>query len=86
VNETNKKHVKSQYEKSFHPTIFSKGDLVLVYDQEKYMLGTGKFNPMWHGTYIMRHALQKEAYEISDFEGNFPSEPKNGLYLKRYYA
>jgi hypothetical protein len=49
-------------------------------------LGTGKFNPMWHGPYIMRHALQKGAYELSDYEGNVLSRAQNGIYLKRYYA
>jgi hypothetical protein len=52
MNETHKNHVKSQYDKSVHPRIFSEGDLVLVYDQDKDALGVGKFNLMWHGPYM----------------------------------
>jgi hypothetical protein len=46
VNETHKKHVKSQYEKYFYLSVFSEGDLVLVYDQDHDMLGVGKFEPL----------------------------------------
>jgi hypothetical protein len=52
-NEAHKKHVKAQYDKFVHPRVFSEGDLVLVYDQDKDALGAGKFNPMWHGPYIV---------------------------------
>jgi hypothetical protein len=57
MNEAHKKHVKSQYDKFVHPRIFSEGDLVLVYDQDKPTLGEGNFNLLWHGPYIVRHAL-----------------------------
>jgi hypothetical protein len=30
--------------------------------------------------------LEKGAYELEYYEGNMLDEPKNGLYLKRYYA
>jgi hypothetical protein len=62
------------------------GDLVLLYDQAKEQLGAGKFNPMWHGPYIVQRVLEKEAYELEYYEGNMLVEPRNGLYLKRYYA
>jgi hypothetical protein len=52
------------------PRVFSEGDLVLVYDQDKATLGEGKFNPLWHGPFIVRHALWKGAYELEYFEGN----------------
>jgi hypothetical protein len=32
VNETYKKRIKNQYDKSVHPLGFAKGDLVLIYD------------------------------------------------------
>ena len=35
------------------PHIFSEGDLVLVYDQDKDTLGAGKFEPLWYGPYII---------------------------------
>jgi hypothetical protein len=35
VNEAHKHKAKCQYDRSVHPRIFSEGDLVLVYDQEK---------------------------------------------------
>jgi hypothetical protein len=84
--EENKKHVKVQYDKSVYPRLYTKGDLVLLYDQAKEPLGSGKFKPMWHGPYIVRHVLEIGAYELEDYEGKKLAEPRNGLYLKRYYT
>jgi hypothetical protein len=53
ANEAHKKRVKSQYNKFVRLRVFSEGDLVLVYDQDKDALGVGKFNLMWHNPYIM---------------------------------
>jgi hypothetical protein len=39
ANEAHKKRVKSIYDNSMHPRIFYAGDLVLVYDQDKSVLG-----------------------------------------------
>ena len=52
--EVNKRHVKVQYDNSVHPRRFSEGDLVLFWDQAKEPLGVGKFNPMWHGPYMVK--------------------------------
>lgn len=41
---------------------------------------------MWHGPYIVKQVLNKGAYELVDFQGNALYEPRNGLYLKKYYA
>ena len=79
--EVNKCHVKVQYDKSVCPRRFSVGDLVLLWDQLKEPLGAGKFNPMWHGPYVV-----KRVYELVDYEGTALAEPRNGLYLKKYYA
>ena len=84
--QANKKRVKVQYDKSVCPQLYVEGDLVLLYDQAKEPLGAGKFNPMWHGPYIMWHVLEKGAYELEDSERNKLVEPRNGLYLKRYYT
>jgi hypothetical protein len=46
ANEAHKHKVKCQYDRSIHPRIFFEGDLVLVYDQDKDLLGAGKFKPM----------------------------------------
>jgi hypothetical protein len=62
------------------------GDLALLYDQAKEPLGEGKFNPTWHGPYIVRFVLEKGAYELEDYEGNMLKETRNGLYLKNYFA
>ena len=51
--EVNKHHVKVQYNKYFHPSIFSEGDLVLLWDQAKEPLGAREFNLMWHGPYVV---------------------------------
>ena len=84
--EVNKHHVKVQYDKSFYSRRFSEGDLVLLWDQPKEPLGVGKFNPMWRGPYIVKRALEKGAYELVDYERTALVEPRNGLYLKKYYA
>jgi hypothetical protein len=86
VNEAHKLKVKCQYDRSIHPQIFSEGDLVLVYDQDKDPLGAGKFKPMWFGPFIIKEVLKKGAYHLVDFGGNALAEPRNGLYLKKYYS
>jgi hypothetical protein len=86
VIESQKKSVKAQYDKQVKPHIFSEGDLVLLYEQDKDVLGAGKFEPMWHGPYIVRRVLEKGVYELVDYNGIPLSEPMNGLYLKKYYA
>jgi hypothetical protein len=50
------------------------------------MLGVGKFEAMWQGPYIVRRVLEKGDYELVDYDGIPLSEPRNGLYLKKYYA
>jgi hypothetical protein len=84
--EANKRRVKIQYDKSLCPHLYVEDDLVLLYDQAKEPLEARKFKPMWHGLYIMRRVLEKGAYELEYYEGNMLVEPKNGLYLKRYYT
>ena len=86
ANETHKNRVKNQYDKSVKPRIFSKGELVLLWDQDKEPLGAGKFRSMWLGPYVVSKCLKKGAYELTHFEGNRLPEPRNGLYLKKYYA
>ena len=58
----------------------------MVYDQANDKLWVGKFEPMWHGPYIVKRQLAKGAYELIDFDGVSLGKPKNGLYPKRYYA
>ena len=86
VIEAQKKCVKAQYDKHVKPRIFSEGDMVLLYEQDRDMLGAGKFEAMWRGPYIVRRVLEKGAYELVDCDGIPLSEPRNGLYLKKYYA
>ena len=84
--EVNKHHIKVQYDKSICPRRFSEGDLVLLWDQAKEPLGAEKFNLMCHGPYMVKRVLEKGAYELVDYEGMSLVEPRNGLYLKKYYA
>ena len=84
--EVNKHRVKVQYDKYVRPRRFSEGDLVLLWDQPKEPLGVGKFNPMWRVPYVVKHVLEKGAYELVDYEGTALAKPRNGLYLKKYYA
>ena len=78
--------MKAQYDRSVTPRNFLEGDLVLIYDQANNKLGARKFEPMWHGPYIVKRHLAKGAYELIDFDGVSLSKPRNGLYLKIYYA
>ena len=86
ANQAHKNRVKSQYDKSVKPRIFSEGELALLWDQDKEPLGAGKFRSMWLGPYIMSKVLKKGTYELIDFDGNKLAEARNGLYLKMYYA
>ena len=56
------------------------------YDQEDDVIGTRKFEPLWHGPYIVKRVLAKGAYELVDYNGIPLAQPRNGLYLKRYYV
>jgi hypothetical protein len=86
VIETHKKHVKSQYDKHVKPRVFSEGDLVLLYDQDRDFWGVGKFEPMWHGPCVVKKVLEKGAYKMVDYNGIPLGEPRNGIYLKKYHA
>ena len=86
ANEAHVKRIKAQYDRNVTPRNFSEGDLVLVYDQTNDKLGARKFVPMWHGPFIVNRKLAKWAYELIDFDGVPLDKPRNGLYLKRYYA
>eukprot|EP00253_Pinus_taeda_P035673 PITA_35673 len=86
ANEAHKKQVKAQFDKNVKPRVFSEGDLVLLYDQESDKLGAGKFKSLWMGPYIVKRVLAKGAYELIDYDGIPLAQPRNGLYLKCYYA
>ena len=86
ANEAHKKRVKVQFDKNVKLRVFSKGDLVLLYDQESDKLGAGKFKSLWMGPYIFKHVLAKGAYELVDYDEIPLAQPCNGLYLKRYHA
>jgi hypothetical protein len=86
ANKAHKQKVKCQYDWSIHPWILSEGDLILVYDQDKDSPGVGKFKPMWFEPFIIKEILKKGAYRLVDFEGNDLVEPRNRLYLKKYYS
>ena len=63
INEAHKNRVKNKYDKSVKPRVFSEGELVLLWDQDKEPLGAGKFKAMWLGPYVMSKVLNKGAYE-----------------------
>ena len=86
VLEINKCHVKVQYDNFVHIRRFSEGGLVLLWDQAKEPLGAGKFNPRWHGPYMVKYVLEKHSYALVDYEWTALVELRNGLYLKKYYA
>ena len=35
---------------------------------------------------MVKWVLEKGAYELVDYEGTALAEPRNGIYLKKYYA
>eukprot|EP00253_Pinus_taeda_P036331 PITA_36331 len=86
VIEVENKWVTSHFDQSISPRTFFEGDLVLLYEQANDKLGAGKFERMWHGPHIVKHVLQKGAYELIDYEGNPLDKPQNGIYLKKYYS
>ena len=47
-----------------------------MWDQAKEPLGAGKFNPMWHGPYVVKCVLEKGAYELVYYKGTTLAEPK----------
>jgi len=86
ANEAHKKIVKDQLDQNVYPCSYTEGDLTLVYDQVHDNLGARKFEPMWHDPYIIKHVLAKGAYDMVDYDGIPLGKPRNGLYLKKYYA
>ena len=59
ANESHKKWVKAQYDKSVQPHVCNEGDLVLTYDQKHDNLGKGNIESMWYGRYIVSKVLKK---------------------------
>ena len=86
ANEAHKQWIKSQYDRTIQPHSFDEGDLVLTYDQKHDKLGENFFDSMWHGPYSISRVLEKGAYELVDYDWIPLVEPRNGLYLKIYYA
>ena len=86
TNDAHKKFVKEQYDKSVQPCVFNEGNLFLTYDQRHDKLGKGNFESMWYGPFIVSKVLDKGAYELVDYDGIPFGKPRNGFYLKRYYA
>ena len=84
--EVSKARSKSYYDSHVHPRTFSEGDMVLVYDQANDKLGKGKFESMWYGPYVVHCFLGKGAYILVDSDGQLLENPRNGLYLQRFYA
>ena len=74
------------YDLSIQPCLFNEGDLVMTYDQKHAKLGGGKLESMWHAPYIVIRELEKGYYDLIDYDEIPLGEPRNGLYLKRYYA
>ena len=83
--EVAKKCTKAQYDRKVHPCTFHEGDLVLVYNQAHDVLSHGKFDSFWLGPYIISKDLGKGTYLLEDFEGHPLPNPRNALYLKKYY-
>ena len=66
--------------------MFSEGDIVLLYEQDRDLLGVKKIEAMWQGPYIVKWVLDKGAYELVNYDDIPLSEPRNRIYLKKYYS
>lgn len=66
--------------------VFSDGNPVLVYEQDKYTLAARNLKLMWYNPFIFKLVLKKHAYELVYFKKNVLSDPRNGIFLKTYYA
>ena len=86
ANEAHKREMKPQYDRSVQPLSLNEGEMVLTYDQKHNKLRGGNLESMWHGPYIVNSVLDKGDYELIDYNGIPLGEPRNGLYLKKYYA
>ena len=84
--EAHKKRVKSQYDKFVRPQVFSKGNMVLVYDQDNDEIGKGKFVPKWVGPLVVKTMLKMREYELVNCDGETLSDIRNGIYVKKYIA
>ena len=84
--ETAKTWSKSHFDSHVHPCTFSEGNMVLFYDQSNDKLGKEKFESMWYEPYIIHHCLSKGAYILADSDGQLLKNPRNGIYLKKFYA
>ena len=85
-NEAAKKKSKATFYHHVKLWSFNEGDLVLAYDITHDTLGHGKFESLWHGSYIIQHCLTKGAYILASPKGHPLKEPINGLYLKKFYT
>ena len=77
---------RSHFDSNAHPRTFSKGYLVLIYDQANDKLGKWSFDSMWYDPYVFHRFLYKGAYILADSDGHLLKNPCNGLYLNRFYA
>ena len=85
-NEAHKRRMKAQYDRTVQLHSFNEEELVLNYNQNHDKLGAVKFESMWHGPYVVSHVLENGAYELVNHDEIPLGEPRNGIYLKIYYA
>ena len=84
--EAHKRWVKAQYDKKVKPRSYQEGDPILLYDKKHDLLGRETLQPLWLSPYAIMKSLSKGKYELQDWEGVPLAEPRNRLYLKKYYA
>ena len=58
----------------------------MTYDQRYDKLGKVKFESMWYEPFVISKVLEKGDYELIYYDGIPLGQPRNGLYLKMYYA
>jgi hypothetical protein len=85
-NKVAKKWSKATFDRHVNLHSFNEGDLILTYDLSHDTFSHGKFDLLWHGTYIIQHCLTKGTHILASPEGLPLKEPVNGLYLNKFYA
>ena len=78
-----KKQLTAPYDNNVYSWIFFERDLVSIYDQDQAKLGKRNFEPMWHGSLIVKNLIKLGSYKLANDDGELLSETHNGLYRKK---
>ena len=77
------KRAAKEYQKKVRPKSFQSGDLVLraIHLPD----GRGKFQPNWHGPFVVKQVFSGGIAILEDMDQVEQSKPVISCYLKKYY-